>query len=431
MSKFQFITLSAFVLFIIGGVAAFALYRGDTTTTEQLPAITIWGTFPSATFTQYVVDINNTLAQPLSITYVQKSPNQFSSDFIAALARGQGPDALLIPVEMLYPHTDKLGLIPYDALSQRSFRDTFIQQAELYLFDQGIAALPFTIDPLIMYWNRDMFDTAGIAQYPRYWDEFKTLNERLTQKDSNGNIRRSAIAMGDFSNINNARELLGTLLFQIGNPVTARDQDGAVASTIKLTAAANPSPALEFFTQFVNPSDPNYSWNRGMTVSKAAFLSGTLATYFGFASELFDIRTKGQNLNFDAALIPQLRKDGVKATYGRMYGLSLVRSTPNPNGVYQILSLLTAPPYLSKLSETMYLPPVRRDLLAQGSTDPYISIFGQAALVAKGWLDADSAKSQQIMGEMIGSITSGRRTVNQAIQEAGSQYDVVLEEAIK
>ena len=79
----------------------------------------------------------------------------------------------------------------------------------------------------------------------------------------------------------------------------------------------------------------------------------------------------------------------------------------------------------------MYLPPVRRDLLAQGSTDPYISIFGQAALVAKGWLDADSAKSQQIMGEMIGSITSGRRTVNQAIQEAGSQYDVVLEESIK
>jgi len=431
MSKFQFITLSVFILFIIGGVTAFALYRGDTTSAEKLPDITIWGTFPSATFTQYLIDINNTLAQPLSIEYFQKSPNQFSSDFIAALARGQGPDVILIPVEMLYPHTDKLAFIPYNALSQRTFRDTFIQEAELYLFDQGIAALPFTIDPLIMYWNRDIFDTAGIAQYPRFWDEFTTINQRLTQKDQNGNIRRSAISMGDFTNINNAREILGTLLFQIGNPVTARDQDGIVASTLKLTATANPVDALEFFTQFVNPSDPNYSWNRGMTTSKSAFLSGSLATYFGFASELFDIRNKNPNLNFDAALFPQLRKDGVKATYGRMYGLSLVRSTPNPNGVYQILSILTAPTHLSRLSETMYLPPIRRDLIAQGSTDPYISIFGRAALVAKGWLDADSAKSNQIMSEMVGSITSGRSTVNQAIQEAGAQYDVILNQSTR
>lgn len=430
MSKFQFITLSVFIIFIIIGVATFALYRGDSSS-ERLPEVTIWGTFPESVFSQYVVDINNTLSQPITVSYSQKNPNAFSADFISALARGQGPDIILIPADTLYPHSDKLSLIPYEALSQRDFRELFVSEAELYLFDQGVAAIPFTLDPLIMYWNRDMFDTAGLATYPRFWDEFTALNSKLTIKDQNGNIRRSAIAMGDFTNINNAREILGTLLFQIGNPVTMRDRDGLVQSTLKTLAVADPTSALEFFTKFVNPSDPDYSWNRGLPNSKSAFLSASLATYFGFASELFDIRSKNPNLNFDAALIPQVRQNGIKASYGKMYGFSIVRSSPNPGVAYQVISILTAPQFLSKLSQTMYLPPVRRDLIAQGSTDPYISIFNQAALVTRTWLDVDPLKSQQILSEMTGSITSGRKTLFAAIRDAGDQYDVVLQQAIK
>ncbi|MEK7646600.1 MAG: extracellular solute-binding protein [Patescibacteria group bacterium] len=428
ISKFQLITLATFVVFIIAGVAAFALYRGEDSAT-QLPSISMWGTFPKNTFDQHVAEINKTLVQPIIVEYTQKDPNKFSSEFIAALARGQGPDAILIPADTLYPHSDKLALVPYTALSQRDFRDTFVREAEVYLFDQGVAAIPFTLDPLIMYWNRDMFDTAGIPTYPRYWDEFVALNERLTIKDANGNVRRSAIAMGDFTNVTNAREILGTLLFQVGNPVTLRDKEGMLNSTLTRVHPASPGPALEFFTQFVNPSDPNYSWNRGMPQSKSAFLSASLATYFGFASELFDLRTKNPNLNFDAALIPQLRTDGIKATYARMYGFSIVRTTASPNAVYQIVSLLTAPSMLAQLSQTMYLPPVRRDLIAQGSADPYITNFGEAALVSQMWLDVDPQKSNQILADMVGSITSGRKTLLEAIQDAGDQYDIVLQQA--
>jgi len=430
ISKFQLITLATFVVFIIAGVAAFALYRGQDTAT-QLPAISIWGTFPKSTLDSHIAEINKTLAQPIMVEYTQKDPNKFSTEFIAALARGQGPDAILIPADTLYPHSDKLALVPYTAFSQRDFRDTFVREAEVYLFDQGVAAIPFTLDPLIMYWNRDMFDTAGIPTYPRYWEDFTILNQKLTLKDANGNVRRSAIALGDFTNVTNAREILGTLLFQVGNPVTLRDKEGVLNSTLTRTYSALPGPALEFFTQFVNPSDPNYSWNRGMPASKSAFLSASLATYFGFASELFDLRTKNPNLNFDAALMPQLKTGGVKSTYARMYGFSIVRSTPNPNAVYQIISMLTAPSALANLSQTMYLPPVRRDLIAQGSTDPYITNFGQAALVSQLWLDVDPLKSNQILAEMVGSITSGRKTLFEAIQDAGDQYDIVLQQAIQ
>ncbi len=430
MSKFQIITLAGFVLCIIAGVAAFALYKGNDSTTK-LPPITVWGTFPSDVFNQYVATVNNTLQQSINIKYVQESPDTFSQDFVAALARGNGPDAILIPADMILPHEDKLALIPYSALTQRSFLDTFIEEAKIYLNQNGILALPFTVDPMVMYWNRDMFNAGGVATYPHYWDEFTGLNQKLTIKDQQGNVRKSAVAMGEFSNIANARELLGTLILQLGNPITTQQADGTVKSTLKVSASVQPGPALDFFTQFVNPSNVNYSWNRAMPEAKTAFLSGTLATYFGFASELKDIRSKNPNLNFDVAPLPQVRSGGQKATYGKMYGFSIVRASPNAGAVFQIITTLAQPQFISSLAQSMYLPTVRRDVIAQGSNDAYVSIFNTAALVAETWLDSSPAASRQIFSSMIESISNGQKTDFQAIQDAGDQYDIVLKQAFQ
>ena len=428
MSKFQFITLAIFVLAIIGGVIAFATFKGSSSS-STLPTLTIWGTFPSSAFNQYVAMINNGSSQPLSIKYVQEAPSSFSQDFVAALARGTGPDAILIPADMILPHEDKLTLIPYTALTQRNFMDAYIQEADIYLSTNGILAMPFTIDPMIMYWNRDMFNAAGIAAYPKYWDDFSALNQKLTVKDQNGNIRKSAVAMGTFSNITNAREVFGTLLLQLGNPVTAQS-GGVAASTLKVGTAADPTPALQYFSQFVDPTNSNYSWNSGMPNDKSAFLSGTLATYFGFASEISDIRNKNPNLNFDAAPLPQVRTGGKAATYGKMFGFSIVRSSANQNAAFQVISTLTSSVYLASLSKTMYLPTVLNSL-DQNSTDPYIANFDKAALISATWLDASPSQSRQIFDNMVGSFTSGQKTANQAISDASDQYDLVLKQAMQ
>lgn len=431
MSKFQIIVLAVFIVAIVVGVAVFATYKGNNGSSSQLPAITIWGTFPEDVFNSYVAKVNQTLASALKVSYVQKSSSSFGQQFVAALARGQGPDAILIPADMILPHLDKITPIPYSALSARTFMDSYIGEAQIYANENGILAIPFAVDPLVMYWNKDSFASAGLATYPRYWDEFLALNKTLTSLDQNGNIRRSAIAMGDFTNVANARELLGTLILQAGNPVTAQNADGTVESTLSTAARANPSSAIQFFTQFVNPSGVSYSWNRGMPNSKTAFLAGSLATYFGFASELRDLRAKNPNLNFDAAAIPQLRQGGTKATYGKLYGLSVVAASANQNAAYQVFSTLTNPSNLSILSAMTYLPPVGISLISAGSPDPYITVFNQAALVAKTWLDADPASSYQILGNMTSSIANGSKTLFEAINDAGDEYDVALKQAMQ
>jgi len=448
MSKFQIITLAIFVICIIGGVIAFATFKGNSGS-STLPPITIWGTFPAATFDDYIAQLNNNLPNQVSIKYVQENPDTFPTDFVNALATGQGPDAILVPADMLLPEVNKLTLIPYTALDQRNFINFYIQEAGVYLSQNGILAIPFTVDPLVMYWNRDTFNAEGIAKYPNYWDEFTGtsqkpgLVQKLTTLDQNGNIRKSAVAMGDFGTMSNAREVLGSLLLQLGNRVTMTNTDGSTVSALNVSPETSSIPAFDFFDQFINPSSPNYSWNAGMSNDKSAFLGGSLATYFGYASEIADLRAKNPNLNFDVAPLPQIRPAGgvsksafsaqtsQKAVYARMYGFSLVRASANTNAAYQIISTITSPQYLTTLAQTMYLPTVRTDIIAEGSTDPYISIFNQQALVARDWLDVSPVQSRKLFSSIVQSITSGQKTTDQAVRDGSDQYDVVLKAAGK
>ncbi len=433
MSKFQAAVIGLFIIFTVLGVALFATYKGESSKTE-LPAISIWGTFPSNTFNEYVRKVNSTRSEQLKIDYTEVPESSFDKVFIEALARGQGPDAVLLSQDLIFRHQDKIILIPSTTLTERDFKNMFIEQAELYLVSGGTLALPFIVDPIVMYWNRDSFTNAGIASYPKFWDEFNNLNAKLTVKDVNSNIRKSAIAMGEFTNINNAREILGTLFLQSGNVVTYKTNYNNNNSTVLASSLGTrgfdglktSKPALDFFTQFSNPTDPNYSWNRSLANSKSSFLSGNLATYFGYASEISDLRSKNPNLNFDVAPVPQARGAKNRATYGSMYGFSIVRSTANASVAFSVLSSILAVDGLSEMINISYLPPVRRDIISAGTTDPYLSIFFDSALISKGWLDTNKAESTKLFKSIVESVTSGKKSTSQALSDGSDEYDIIL-----
>ena len=427
MTKFQIIVLAIFVACIIGGAIAFATFKSKSSTT--LPSVTIWGTLSNDTISRYVQEINLARSQQLNINYVEISQANWNSAFINALAKGQGPDVVLLPQDMLSRYTDKVVPIPYNILAQRDFMNTYVGGADLYLGTQGVLAVPILIDPMVMYWNRDLFNNAGLAGYPQYWDLFPGLVPKLTQKDANSNIQKSTIALGEFANVPHAREIFGSLLLQLGNPVTVSTSNGLTSTLGNSSAYAgenSTTEVLNFFTQFADPSSPDYSWNRGLPSADSDFLSGNLAVYFGFASEINQLRNKNPNLNFDAAPMPQVRTGSVKADYGTIYGLSVVRSSTNPTNAYSIIQILTNPSNLSSLVGLTYLPPARRDMIAGGTTDPYLSIFYNAALISKSWADTDPTQSNAIFESMVESVTSGAKSTHGAIQDTDDQFNLSL-----
>lgn len=426
MTNFQIALTGIFVFFIVLGVILFAGFKGNNATVSG--NVVIWGTLDQNIINNLLNEIKNQDTSFKGVSYKQISnADNFDSQLAEAMASGKGPDAFFLPQYSILKNKDKIVPISFNSFPLRDFKDRFIEEGELYLTNEGILALPFMVDPLVMYWNRDIFTRAGIANPPKNWDEFFSLSGKITKKDSNLNILKSAVSFGEFRNVNNAKEIISALIMQAGSPITARRN--SYTESVLGMGVANTFPAeeaVDFYTQFSNPVKPVYSWNRSLDSSEKSFLAGDLAVYFGFASELNTLRAKNPNLNFDVTNLPQV-KQGSNTTFGKMIGIAIAKSSLNPQGAFNALMTITNDTSLSLVSGLTNLPPVSRTLLSTKPIDPYFSVFYDSALLSKGWLDPNYQETNNIFQEMVESIESGKYNVHDSVQKADSDLGALLQ----
>ncbi|MCH7597828.1 extracellular solute-binding protein [Patescibacteria group bacterium] len=425
---FQLAILAVFAFLAIAGVIFFAFFSsGSKSTTGN---VTLWGTLDASIMKEqleFIRDATEDVEQ--RITYVEKDPRTYNDDLIEALASGTGPDLFLLAQDDIVRQLNKIFVVSYDTYTERKFKDTFIEVTELYLYPEGIVALPYVIDPLVLYWNRDILSREGIATPPEFWDEFFQLSPKITKRDQASNILRATVALGEFRNVTHAKDIISVLMIQAGNPIVVRTEGGDLRNVLteNLGFAIRPAElALRFYTEFSNPIKAVYSWNRALPDSRDAFLADDLAFYFGFASELGDLRRANPNLNFDVAMLPQTRDDGLRATFGRVQALAITNASRNKKGALLAARLLSSEGSLSNLASLNNLPPVSRRLLAKRPTDDIQPIFFDSALIARAWLDPDKKKSEDIFKDMIESITSGKFRVDKALTDAARELKDLL-----
>ncbi|MCX6747962.1 MAG: extracellular solute-binding protein [Candidatus Nomurabacteria bacterium] len=220
------------------------------------------------------------------------------------------------------------------AMASADFKSTYAGAAEVFLGNKGTIAFPLTIDPLVMYYNRSILDTNGIVYPPTYWDEFNEMSGKITKKDDAGQIIKSAVGFGQYSNVNNAKDIVTALFMQTGNPIV-QNEGGALRSSLSgLETSKSLGDALAFYTSFADPLKPSYSWNKGFPNSQDAFSSGSVAFYFGFASELPTLIKKNPNQNLGIAPLPQIKNSSTKATRGRVAGIAVSSFSKNFTTAY-------------------------------------------------------------------------------------------------
>lgn len=430
MTPFQIVLTGIFAVAIFGALIVFATFKGGGN--NELAPITLWGTLPAADFNQAVGVINQTAERRVTVNYVEKKEKDFDRDLTEALASAAGPDAVLLPHTSLYRQRSRIVAIPEASLPLRTFRDTFTDQARLYETAGGVWALPFASDPLVMYWNKDIFNTAGLTTPPKHWDAFLTLAPQLTKKDAASNIVQSAAPFGEVANVPNAKELLASLLLQAGVPIVRMDQATGRAASALTDRPANSRevPAqsvLAFYTQFSNPSKTTHTWSRGVGDAQTFFLAGNLATYFAFASENQTLLRKNPNLNFDITSLPQPQDVKVPAVYAKLYGLALMKSGPNVLGTFETLSVLADRAMVDAFAATSGLTPVRRDSLAVVPADPARAVAYRAALVARSWLDPEPVASAALFKRMVEGVTSGKYRPSEAVNVASQELQALLQ----
>jgi multiple sugar transport system substrate-binding protein len=427
MSKFKIILTAVFAICFVAGLILFAMYRAGSG--QATANLTVWGTISTDAFNATYKDSSVAKNKNIIVTYVKKNPASFDTDFVEALADGAGPDVIIVPDSSLYKNRNRIFTIPYASYPERTFKDQFISGSDIFLKSDGIIALPLAIDPMVMYWNRDMFSNSFIPSPPKYWDEVYNLVNTMTKKDSAGNVMKSALAFGEWSNVTNAKEIVSMLFLQAGTPIVIyKDQkySSAINSQSTVSSITPGQAALDFYTQFSNPTSASYSWNRSLPSSLNFFLSGNLAMYFGFSSEIFNIQQKNPNLNFDVTYIPQDRHATTKIGFGRMYAMSIVKQSKNIASAFSLIVALTEPASQTALEKMTNLPPIRNDLLASKPTDAFRVVFYNSALISRFWVDPDPEATTNTFRDMIQSVTSGQARVSEALSNADQDLNSLL-----
>ncbi len=427
MSYFKIAVLTIFSVSILAGIVLFAMSKTSNSGANSSPLV-VWGTMDDITFSNAYAKSSIAKADNLRIDYVKKNQADFDTGFVEALAEGRGPDVVILRDDLVYKNRNKLFVIPYKNYSERTFKDTFIEAGEIFLSEAGIVAVPFTVDPMVMYWNRDLFGSNQISQPPKSWEEIYSLINKITIKDDTGNIMQSAIALGEWRNITNAKELLSMLLLQAGTPITMRSEEKIVSvldEAFGLPRRPSES-AVDFFTQFSNSNNISYTWNRSLPTSLNFFLQGRLAMYIGFSSELFSIKQKNSNLNFDVTYVPQVKDTKKKSVFGHVQALALVKQSKQTEAGFVFINAMTEQAPLKSIEEATALPPVRRDMLATVPADPFRTVFYNSAIIANSWTDPEPGNTSEIFRDMIESITGGKSMTAEAISRANSRLSAEL-----
>lgn len=439
ISIVQIIILIASGFAVVIAVAIFALGDKVGKGEDKLSEVIIWGDLSSELFNDLFnsdLDDDEDVNKYVHIKYVEKTPETFEDEFVTALAEGNAPDMVLLRENQIISNQKKLIKIPFStSLDKRTFQETFIPEAELLIDGDGFIGIPIIINPLVLYYNRNILDSTGIVRPPETWTELLSIAPSLTVSDTSFNISKSVIALGSFENIKNAKEILWALILQTGNNIIVRgknDMDETIFKAVlndRGSFASAPSfSAINYFNQFANPSKTIYSWNRALPEAQDFFVAGNSAFYIGFADELPLIKKKNPNLNFDVATLPQSQSSEVKRTYGKMYFLGIVRTANDLKSVFQTMIILSDSKSQERLSKLSGLPPIRRDNL--GKTDPsnsFDKIFKKSALFASGVMEPEAKETRNILAKMVQSIQSGELEIAGSVTRANDQLNILLE----
>lgn len=426
--NFQIIILVIFIVLAVLGVLVFsgAIPLGSkSSSTGSLGTVVLWGTI-KAELISPALDTFNQANPTFIVKYEQKNPETFDQDLLEAMASGVGPDMFFLPNDLVFDYANKIYLIPYESYSASSFQTTFSSAGEVFMTSKGIVAFPMTIDPLMMYYNRSILESNSVVYPPVYWDDVVSLIPTLTKKDELNKITQSTVAMGQFSNIFHAKDIISALFMQAGNQIVA-EKNGYFSSMLgENTGNINLVSTLSFYTSFADPLKSVYSWNRSFANSQDAFSSGNLAFYFGYASELNTLINKNPNLNFSVTSFPQIKNSSFKLTSAKVTGLAVSNFSKNLQTALTAASLLATSDFASKLATATQIPPARRDLLAKKPTDSFSPAFFSSSLYARSWLDPSSVDTDNIFKGMIEGVLSNSFSAENAIRDASAKLNLLL-----
>lgn len=359
----------------------------------------------------------------IKVNYKKRDETGYEEALVNALAEGKGPDIFMLNAGSILKHRDKIAPLPQPTLNffVKNFQTTFadIAAADLTTDKNEIIGLPLFVDTLVLFYNKDKFNAAGIAEAPNIWDDLVTISRTLTRATPQGDILQSGLAAGTGKNTEHAMEITAALAMQNGDPVIKR-------ATRETVLGEHALDAFLFYTSFADRQNANFSWTNLKGNSLDAFAQEDAAMAFGFLKDIPQIARKNPHLHLGVAAFPQPKDARTPVTYGTYFFPTVSKLSTQQTAAWQFLLYMSAQEGAAAYLEATKRIPVRRDLIAKGGQNAAEEVFYRQSLIAKNWVIPNETVMRRLFQETIDAIVSRTVDAKQAVARLKQQINLLL-----
>jgi ABC-type glycerol-3-phosphate transport system substrate-binding protein len=417
--------------------------------------LTYWRVLDDGDAFDQIIQGYRALHPNVTINYRKLRLDEYERELLNALAEDRGPD--IVSLHNTWIRSYQAKLLPAPSQVKLAFREVqgiqknqvwvektlpvitpaqvktqFVDQVGRDVVIKGQSSdpkagivdqlwgLPLALDTMVLYYNKDILNAAGIPTPAQDWAEFQDHVKRMTQYDQ-GKLVKPAAGIGTSRNVERSFDVLSLLMMQNGAQMT--DANGLPTFNRTPSNLQREIPpaveALIFYTDYANPSKEVFTWDDAQPNSFDAFIAGKTGYFFGYSYHQPRIRAQAPKLNYGIAAIPQI-DPAAKVNYANYWVEAVSRKTPNPDLAWDFVQFAAnaerAKTYLAKTGK----PTALRSLVNEQLTDPDLGVFASQVLTARSWYSGiNVAATEAAFHEMIDSTLEGalpERAVNLAVQ---------------
>lgn len=395
----------------------------------------VWGLWESEAVMQPLIEKYQKENSNVAIVYTQKSFTQYEENLYTRLQQGQSvgtpaPDIFRINNTWLSKFQPYLYPAPPTIISNSEYTQTFYPTASADLLgtDNRIYAMPLEIDGLALYYNKEIFERAGINEPPKDWDEMIEVAKKLTVKDSSGNITQAGVAMGTSKNVMHSADILSLLMLQNGAEIN-QNQNKEVDLTSDRAISA-----MDFYSDFALVHE---TWSPDLRTDLEMFYTGKLAMMFAPSWRVFDIFNSNPSVEFGLAPAPVLGSQDIH--YGMYWAEAVSKDASNPTEAWKFIKFLTEQQQQKDLySNSIQIggrafgePYSRKDMASQLEDQAYVGAIIEMAPNMKAWKMGEQAFTEEELRNAITSVSENDMESAQALRVAEENINERLAEIIQ
>lgn len=422
MSRLPYIIFGV-IGFLVLALVVGVIGIGRSTSRPQPATLEFWGTEEDDTAWSDALALFRKTYPHITINYRHFDEAVYEDTLINRLAEGKGPDVFMLKNSWIVRHRDKIAVLPQDIfkVSIRDLEQTFADgpREELIDSEQRIFGFPLFVETPALFYNKDIFNAAGIAELPHTWDDVERIAQKLTVKTSVGDIVKSGLALGTWRTIDHAFEIVSSMMLHYGDLIVTKDLKNPDLGPRAIEA-------VKRYVSFADPRQSSYSWNDRMSASLDAFAQEKTAMAIGFPADIARLKTRNPNIDFGIIPFPQSKNARAPAVYARYFFPAISKLSKNQIPAWQFALFLSSREGARAYFTRTPRPPARRDLIAAGPPTPELDAFWRQALIAKGWPVPHERAAQNLFEQTITSIVSKESRPEEALQRMREQMRLLL-----